>query len=105
MKTKLFAWFTSDLEHQLSVTEKTKEGLVWDLDHTRKANQTYQREMKEQAMQQVIETSQLQVSTSHVLCISIFIICDNLYQEEKISTLTHDKEALELQVKTLQGEL
>ena len=36
---------------------------------------------------------------------NVFIVCNKLYQEEKISTLTHEKEALELQVKTLQGEI
>ena len=40
-----------------------------------------------------------------ILCtMYVFIICDNSYQEEKISTLTQEKEVLQLQVKTVQGE-
>ena len=48
----VITWFVSELEEQLSITEKIKEGMKWDLEQT-KTTLTYQLGKKEQIIKQL----------------------------------------------------
>ena len=93
------------------MTKKVKEGMEQDLERTR-TTLTYQLDKKERRIKQLMEACQVHVwflpSIMLVYCIHSSIS----HQEDKISsqnvvisTLRREKEALELQDKTLRGEL
>ena len=88
------------------MTKKVKQALEWDLEQTI-TTLTYQLDKKEQRIKQLMERCQVHVwflsSIMLVYCIHSYNITSA--QDDLISTLSQEKAALELQHKTLRGEL